>query len=128
MRMTKTTIAVLVLCFFTVQLKAEQDEKAQNSKALLDVPDLSEVLEPGSIKSAFELLFQDLFETRAVTKPVGAKTAHQHGKPALRIDVKKTEQVPASQPVVKPAIQRRKTPAPIVNPSKFRFGVSDREV
>ena len=118
MKITKTTIALLVLCFFTVQLKAE------------DSNTVSKTVRQGALQEALELIVKDLAGTKLHQVVLGLnldlkinplpplKPSTVKAKPAKKAPKADSKSVPG----------KRKSPAPIVNPSKFRFGISDKEI
>lgn len=118
MRVTRTTIAVLVLCFFTMQLKANEPMEA------------SATVREGALQEALQLMMKDLKGESFIKLKLG-----------LNLDLKLNPLPPLKAPAIVPEpnqdapqspvktkLEKRKTPAPIVSPDKFRFGISDKEI
>ena len=118
MKITKTTIALLVLCFFTVQLKAE------------DSNPVSKTVRRGALQEALELIVKDLAGTRISQVDLGLNLDVEiNPLPPLKASIVKTKPVQkTSEAKTKSSPGKRKRPAPIVSPSKFRFGISDKEI
>ena len=118
MKITKTTIALLVLCFFTVQLKAE------------DSTVVSKTVRQGALQEALELIVKDLAGTRVPQVDLGLNLDLQlNPLPPLKASIVKAKPVQkTSKAKTKSSPGKRKSSAPIVSPSKFRFGISDKEI
>lgn len=115
MRITKTTIALLILCFFTVQLKA---------KELLPAP--GPALRPNALQEALELILKDL--DVASPKLLESSKAFNPLPPLLKTSKSSTTKSKEQESATKLLSGKRKKPAPIVSPAKFRFGISDKEI
>jgi hypothetical protein len=108
MRITKTTIAIIVFCFFTMQLKANEPI------------DVFKTVRQGALQEALELIMKDFSGTSlSEVKLSPLKNFSVTSRPA-KDDTPK--------PATKPSAGKRKILAPIVKPSKFRFGISDKEI
>ena len=119
MRITKTTIAIIVFCFFTMQLKANEPI------------DVSKTVRQGALQEALELIMKDL-----------SGTSLSEVNPGLKLDLQLNPLPPLKnfsvtsrpakddtpKPATKPSAGKRKILAPIVKPSKLRFGISDKEI
>ena len=63
MRITKTTIAIIIFCFFTMQLKANEPI------------DVSKTVRQGALQEALELIMKDLSGTSLAEVNLGLKLA-----------------------------------------------------
>ena len=118
MRITKTTIVLLVLCFFTLQLKAKGP-----------APILKEqVINQDALQEAIELLFKDLSAPQLIEPGQIFNPLPPLQNPLkLNRPAKQTQEADEKSDV-KPNPGKRKKTAPIVSPAKFRFGISDKEI
>lgn len=118
MKITKTTIALIVLCFFTVQLKAEDSNQ------------VSKTVRQGALQEALELIVKDLAGTGITQVDLGLNLDLKiNPLPPLKpstVKAKPTKKTPEAEAKSVPV--KRRSPAPIVSPSKFRFGISDKEI
>lgn len=115
MRITKTTIALLILCFFTVQLKAKEQ-----------LPAPGPALRPNALQEALELILKDL--DVASPKLLESSKAFNPLPPLLKTSKSSTTKSKEQESATKLLSGKRKKPAPIVSPAKFRFGISDKEI
>ena len=119
MRITKTTIAIIVFCFFTMQLKANEPI------------DLSKTVRQGALQEALELIMKDLSGTSLSEVNLGLKLdLPLNPLPPLKNLSVTSRPAKDDTPklATKPSAGKRKILAPIVKPSKFRFGISDKEI
>ena len=119
MRITKTTIAIIIFCFFTMQLKANEPI------------DVSKNVRQGALQEALELIMKDLSGTSLAEVNLGLKLDLKlNPLPPLKnlSATSKPSKDDKSKQEVQPNSGNRKILAPIVKPSKFRFGISDKEI
>ncbi|MBA61545.1 MAG: hypothetical protein CMJ76_04190 [Planctomycetaceae bacterium] len=107
-----------MFCFFTLQLKANEPLK------------VSKTVRQGAIQEAMELIVKDLTGEPVLKLNLGLNLDLKLNPlppfKASATPAKPDTETPQSETKSRPG--KRKSPAPIVSPSKFRFGISDKEI